>query len=332
MVWGYIPLLRPEQVISSLYKGILRRHPDKAGKNYYMKLLKRGMPLDKIVQTLVNSAEFDLNRVVSLGPLDALSANAIQFDLSGEQREMLWEHIEKAWSKMGEDEPFYSVINSDRFRHRDISAAAIDQFYNSGEADICRAEEYLSRHGRALPQDGLCVDYGCGVGRVTLWLARRCKRVLAIDVSDAHLRIARQALAERGISNVEFYLLRERSDLSMLKGIDFFYSMIVLQHNPPPLIAEILQHAFEGLNEGASAFFQVPTYGKDYTWNFERYATTNFYDGGMEMHVVPQSVIFSLASRAACLPLEVQPDGCTGLPHWISNTFVFVKPGTSTPI
>jgi SAM-dependent methyltransferase len=162
------------------------------------------------------------------------------------------------------------------------------------------------------------------LGRTTLWLARRCRHVVAIDVSQAHLAIAREALAARGVGNVEFRLLRQPRDLVM-EGIDFFHSMIVLQHNPPPIIAEILQHAFSGLRPGGSAFFQVPTYGVQYSWSLEGYVANTLPRGETEMHVIPQSVVFALAAQAGCVPLEMQRDGYAQMPPWVSNTFLIVK-------
>ena len=41
--------------------------------------------------------------------------------------------------------------------------------------------------------------------------------------------------------------------------------------DPPPIIADILQHALIGLNDQGAAFFQVPTYGYNYHWSYDRF-------------------------------------------------------------
>jgi SAM-dependent methyltransferase len=319
-----------DQVISALYHGILKRPPDAEGLSFYIRLFREGRNLEEIVRAFVVSPEFESKKVVSLGALDTAPSNPVQFDLSATQRESLWQHVAQVWSRLGTEEPYFSVLTAEDFRVQNLSAAMVEQFYASGEPDIRRAETYLARHDLQLPHDGVCVDYGCGLGRTTLWLARRCKRVVAVDVSEAHLDIARQAIAARGITNVEFHLLRRRSDLSVLRGSDFFHSIIVLQHNPPPIIADILEQAFDGLNHGGAAFFQVPTYALNYQWDFEQYVAERVPKREMEMHVVPQSVVFGLASRAGCLPSEVQPDSLTGLADWVSNTFLVIKPSQTT--
>jgi 2-polyprenyl-3-methyl-5-hydroxy-6-metoxy-1,4-benzoquinol methylase len=285
------------------------------------------------MREFVHSAEFRLHQLAPGGPLgnpfDGLPSNPIQFDLSAEQRESLWRRIGQAWSHFGREDPYFSVLTSDEFHLENMSAAAIERFYNSGEADVQRAENFLARHGRELPKDGICADYGCGLGRMTLWLAQRCKRVLAIDVSEAHLNIAREKLAARGIFNVEYHLLRHHSDLSILNGIDFFHSILVLQHNPPPIIVDILQSTFDGLNSDGLAFFQVPTYALHYRWDVSQDTDGSVSGGDMEMHLVPQDVVFAVAASAGCVPMEVQPDGYTGIRQGISNTFLFVKPRNS---
>jgi len=47
------------------------------------------------------------------------------------------------------------------------------------------------------------LDYGCGVGRWTLWFARKVQRVVGVDISPKMVEAARQAADTAGISNVE---------------------------------------------------------------------------------------------------------------------------------
>ncbi|MGH7052513.1 MAG: methyltransferase domain-containing protein [Stellaceae bacterium] len=326
------PRFQPEEIVSALYQAILERQPDPPGFAEFLRRLNNGEALHAIVGEFVASDEFRC-KGVGQTRIEPLPANPIELDLAPAQRQAVWDHVAKVWSRLGRDDPYWSVVSTEEFHLANLArAGAIDQFYESGRYDIEWAENYLSRNGRCLPETGLCVDYGCGLGRTTLWLARRCARVLAVDVSQAHLDLAGEALAARGVTNVEFRLLRSRQDLDDLRGFDFFHSVLVLQHNPPPLIADILAAAFAGLNAGGCAFFQVPTFGSGYSWHYDRYIAEMAPAQQMEMHVLPQSAIFALAARAGVVPLEVEPDACTGIPDWLSNTFVFAKPGTDGPL
>ena len=48
------------------------------------------------------------------------------------------------------------------------------------------------------------LDYGCGVGRLTLPLAERCEHVYGVDVSPSMLREAARNAARMGLPNVEW--------------------------------------------------------------------------------------------------------------------------------
>lgn len=319
----------PEEIVSALYQTILERPPDPETFAEFLRRLNEGEPLCEIVGAFITCEEFRIKGLGRLG-LAPLPANPIDLDLALSQRQHVWEHIAKVWTQLGRDEPYWSVLEAEEYSNANISrAGTIDRFYESGRDDIERVENYLARNGRRLPETGLCVDYGCGLGRTTLWLAHRCARVLAVDVSQSHLDLARAALAARGITNVTFRLLRSRQDLADLRGFDFFHSVLVLQHNPPPLIADILAAAFAGLNAGGCAFFQVPTFDRSYSWHYDRYLAETAPAQQMEMHVLPQSAVFALAAKAGCVPLEVEPDVCIGMPDWISNIFVLAKPETA---
>jgi len=171
----------------------------------------------------------------------------------------------------------------------------------------------------------ICIEYGCGLGRVTLPLAKRFKKIHAYDISPSHLAVARQRAAELEIRNAEFHL-RSEDFLADLEKCDFFYSTIVFQHNPPPIIRELIGNALRSLQEGGLAIFQIPVYEKDYSFRLDDYLRKlPILD--MEMHCLPQAEIFALVAEARCTILEVREDGRTG-PGNLSNMFV-VQRGAS---
>ncbi len=96
------------------------------------------------------------------------------------------------------------------------------------------------------------------------------------------------------------------------------------------MISEILKRALRGLNPGGFAFFQVPTYGKDYAFDLDGYIASlppgNSGAAMMEMHLLPQEAVFRIVADAGCSLLEVQPDYCVGsYDQWLSNTFFVEK-------
>lgn len=164
------------------------------------------------------------------------------------------------------------------------------------------------------------------MGRVTHRLAKEFSDVRAYDISTSHLEAARRYMESKDIANVSFHLVEQRSDLASLTDFDFFVSIIVLQHNPPPVILDILERAFRGLNRNGLAVFQVPIYNRGYTFDQDSYWTKVAQRREMEMHFVPQRAILALADRCGMVPLEIRNDHMIGMhADAISSTFVLQK-------
>ncbi len=73
------------------------------------------------------------------------------------------------------------------------------------------------------------LDLGCGVGRVALHVAPRCRTLWAVDASPRMLELASNRLA--GIQNVRFALCEGATIPSLRsESIDVAYSILTLQH------------------------------------------------------------------------------------------------------
>jgi len=120
-------------------------------------------------------------------------------------------------------------------------------------------EELAALLGRlcADPRGGVCVEIGCGPGRMTGALAARFDRVVAVDVSPAMIARAR---AEVTAPNVEF---REVSG-ERLDGVgdacaDVAVCYLVLQHLPSRrLVCSYVLELGRVLRPGGEAFVQLP--------------------------------------------------------------------------
>ena len=62
---------------------------------------------------------------------------------------------------------------------------------------------YLDTLGRT---DADILDFGCGWGGETLWLARRVRSVVGVDVDEGAIRQATRALEASGVTNCRFFL------------------------------------------------------------------------------------------------------------------------------
>ncbi len=250
-------------------------------------------------------------------------AMSIEDECTESDLQELFEHIQFTWQELGKTEPHWSVVISEQYRQSNIHENR-DAFYQTGAQHVEQLFGTLERNGVQHSGFKTCLDYGCGVGRITRHLAQRFEKVTAYDISSSHLQCAESYLAETNVSNVSLHQLRRVRDIESLPKLDVAYSMLVLQHNPPPIMAFIIKGLIRSLNPGGIAFFQIPTYRLGYT-----FSVSNYLEGAgqeMEMHVLPQSRVFEIAQSAGGRVLEVIDDGWTGIRYKeVSNTFVVQK-------
>ena len=254
-----------------------------------------------------------------------LQKNEVDVVASSEQLAACIAKIKAAWSHLGEVRPHFSVLTDDQFLPENLGGS-IDKIWESGEEEAATAQRILDHHGFSDSSGKTCVEYGCGVGRVTMGFARRFARVHGYDISPGHLRHARERALELHVRNVTFHQCAG-SVPEDLQSCDFFYSRIVFQHNPPPLAAELIKAALRSLRPDGIAIFQIPTYRIGYRFKLAEWLAAE-QPLDMEMHCLPQQHVFELIAGERCLPLEVREDNSTGAPErFISNTFVVRKPG-----
>jgi ubiquinone/menaquinone biosynthesis C-methylase UbiE len=139
---------------------------------------------------------------------------------------------DKAWETLGRVDPYWAVISNDAYHGQRLTDQQLAAFLKSGSDhvdDIWRICRHEFGDGFA-PRRVL--DFGCGVGRVTLPLARRVESVVAIDIADSMLSVARELLERHTVSNVQ--LVKGDATLLAIDGpFDLVHSVIVLQHIPP---------------------------------------------------------------------------------------------------
>jgi SAM-dependent methyltransferase len=308
-----------QEEVNWCYDAILGRSPESA--DVVQRHASTAKDFRSLVLNFFNSAEYRIKHSLPiLVPLDR-GAMDVQTAASATQLALLKDRIRTAWSHLGAVRPHYSVLTNKQFLPESIDEEAIERFYASGLAEALTIESILSRHGFADPESKVCVEYGCGLGRVTLALAKMFKSVQAYDISANHLELAGRRAADAKIGNIVFHLCCADRVIENLKACDFFYSRIVLQHNPPPVIRELIVAALNSLRERGIAIFQVPTYMEGYSFRIDDYlAKPQLLN--MEMHCIPQQDVFPLIAEAQCTVLEVREDRTSRLGEWISNTFV----------
>jgi SAM-dependent methyltransferase len=137
------------------------------------------------------------------------------------------------WDRLARD-PYYAVVNEEGNRLESAAEDARARFDASGEKEVAATLDEIRRFVDPAFRPARGVDFGCGVGRLTIPLARVCGSIIGVDISQAMLDEARKNCDARGADNVAlvtseafFGAGAEREPL------DFVHSYIVFQHIPP---------------------------------------------------------------------------------------------------
>jgi SAM-dependent methyltransferase len=313
------------EAVTWAYRLFLGREPEsEAAVSHH---LSHSPELSTLRDTFVGSAEFGTRAPTRLWP--ALHGDepprVVETDGDPELLRRLFDHVNRSWQHLGETDPYWSVLTAPQYRGKP-SAEHIARFFASGEPEVDCLRMALARSGNSLDEKRSCLEYGCGLGRITRHLAPNFDRMIGVDISAAHLKIASELAEKDGVRGVEWLHLETLDKLATLPEVDLIYSLIVLQHNPPPVIERILSTFARILKPGGIAYFQVPTYRVDYEFRLADYVRNQVGKRELEMHTFPQERIFQIFGDLGAEPVLVAEDRATGgRSGERSNTMAFKK-------
>jgi SAM-dependent methyltransferase len=154
-----------------------------------------------------------------------------------------------AWKHFGNTTPYYGVLTQERFRDEALDEHRRRSFFDTGEAYVRELFGELDRFLNTPFAPAVALDFGCGVGRLLLPMARRCEKVIGVDVAEGMLAEARKNCAAQGLANVDFRISDD--DLCRVtETLDFVHSFIVFQHIPPRRGMRILSALVRRLRPG----------------------------------------------------------------------------------
>jgi SAM-dependent methyltransferase len=159
------------------------------------------------------------------------------------------------WATFGQTDPYWAVLTDERFRRQHLTPEALIDFFQSGEAYVEALWETIRTHVDAQFAPTSALDFGCGVGRLVIPLARRCQHVVGVDVAPAMLDKAREHCLQAGLTNVQW--VQSDDALSGLKGdFDLIHSCLVFQHIPPVRGEVLFQRLLDHLRDGGVGALQ----------------------------------------------------------------------------
>ncbi len=248
---------------------------------------------------------------------------------------LLGDAPDRSWERHGRSQAYYGVLSSDKFRTENLNEALIDEFMQSGSGHL---EEVLSfaEAGFGPVARNKALDFGCGVGRVLLPLARQFSQASGIDISASMLVETRRNAEQAGFHNIALVHRVEELDATG-PGFDFIHSVIVFQHIPVAQGEKIIAALLRRLAPGGVAALHINLRTHQSRWRRSGSALRKhiaplnilanwinhrpWNEPMMQMNEYSLDRIFELAAGMGFTRILVQPGGDAKA----SQAFVFVR-------
>jgi hypothetical protein len=142
------------------------------------------------------------------------------------------------------------------------------------------------------------------------------EHVIAADISPGNLFRCGEWMEKKGIANVTTLLLTSPYQLGNIAHFDFLYSVIVLQHNAPPVQKILLDKLLPKINSDG-CLFQTPDNLPNYSYSATDHLNSTL--AVMDSHCLPKPVVLRLLHEHGLQVRDVQMDPWNG--NWGSYTY-----------
>lgn len=167
------------------------------------------------------------------------------------------------WDQFARQDPYWAVLTDSRYRQDKqgkLDEEARAAFFASGESHIRRMLSVLAAHfGFELGDEDCCADFGSGVGRLLIPMARRCRRAIGFDISPTMRMLCLENALEHGVAHIECFpgLPHSRLESTTFNWVN---SYIVLQHMDTETGYQALDRLLRKVDPGGAISLHFPIF------------------------------------------------------------------------
>ena len=167
---------------------------------------------------------------------------------------------QKVWEDLARADPLWAILSQPAKKGNRWD---LEEFFDEGQREIEQLMRTLRQFGLPV-RTGAALDFGCGVGRLTQFLAEHYDSVVGVDISPTMLELAARF---NWHGEQVHYALNTVDDLHIFQDaqFDLIYSNLVLQHVDPESAVRYLGEFFRCTHRDGFIVFQIPShYSDDY--------------------------------------------------------------------
>lgn len=146
---------------------------------------------------------------------------------------------------------------------RDNRAEDYEQWYLQKGFFFDYIEKQVILNTLNLNKNDIVLDCGCGTGRLTRLIAKKVKKVYAIDFSPKSIEVLKKKVLVEKIENIEMYVHDITKPFPIPETVDKIVSVQVIQHLPEEKIRKLaLENIYNQLKENGLCVITL------YNWRF----------------------------------------------------------------
>ncbi|MTI42337.1 methyltransferase family protein [Roseibium hamelinense] len=285
--------------IDTLYRKILLRAPE--AEQAYEYFLENFKTVQEAQDFLLSSPEFQANqsrgdterKALQLYQMDR-GPMSIQFAVDSTDLENLKHTFRNLRETAGLSEPYHHEMPDGRFFVRPFRITEHD-FWATGLPRIEKLLKELKMSEADLPENPDILEIGCGVGRLSFYLANQAGHLDAADWSEPHLNIARER-SKRFMTETLRFLDIDSQANQLKQEYDLICTGDGFWHLPPVLMRDCLSGQLRRLKSGGTAYLTLPVFIKDYS--YETLSWINDPGKASDRHPLPQEVLLSVIAES----------------------------------
>lgn len=215
------------------------------------------------------------------------------------------ENVQKTWECFGATDPMWAVLG---WEGKDRNRWNAEEFFQTGVNDINRVMSQIDLITNYPLNTSRCLDFGCGLGRLTIPLAGHFTNVYGVDISPSMISKANAFSSD--VPNARYHINLE-PDLKLFES-DFFdciITLIVLQHLEISYQKNYTAEFVRLIKPGGLAVFQMPD-------QLERFASYREFKSNtrpeMEMHGMSTENVTSHIESCGGKVLQILEDDACG--------------------
>ena len=240
--------------------------------------------------------------------------------------------LEKSWSTVARRDLLQAILC------RRDHAWTNESFFQTGKDDFNRIASIADAHGARIDRDTDVLDFGCGIGRLSLPAAEVARSVIGVDISEEMIRSAPIFVANGAAPT---YLQCRSPELESIasSSVDLVMSLITFQHLSPMLGSEYVRALVRILRPNGLLVFDVASAksperslrGRLPSWAFRvSQMVHSWLDpyARIRMNAWSDDAVRVLIDHAGLTLLDSREVDSAG-PRWISYLYCARKPGTT---